>query len=206
MYGGKIMWASILQSLLFAFILSIDCFFSTLGFGISKVKIPCLSVIIIALTNFFLVSISCCISFFVSGLLSEELFNYISFALVFGAGLLLLCEEIINHFTKESPVKNPLFRLLSDSKLADRNKDKILSPKEAVVLGLVLASDGFSIGLSVGKTYSVLFLPIFVIIFSIAALTLGNLIGKRISKGVNLNLSWLCGLFLIIIAITKFFF
>lgn len=136
--------------------------------------------------------------------------NIISFIILLCLGIYKIFEYSIKKYFKELKEKEfNLFNIkfilnvVTNNTLADIDNSKILSVKESISLGVALSLDGICAALTVGLTFNNYFL-IFILSFSITFFMFlaGNIIGKKTSTK-NLNLNWLSGVILIILAITK---
>lgn len=91
-----------------------------------------------------------------------------------------------------------------DETNADFNKSKDLGPKESLYLAVALSLDSLAIGFSsslAGINYiRVIFLSL---LYGIVAVQLGLLIGRKLVEKSNINISWLSGAILMVLAITK---
>jgi putative sporulation protein YtaF len=191
-----------------------DAFAAALTYGISKIKIPVLSAVIIS----FIGTAFLCVSLFFAGLLSRfissEACMAVSAMLLFFIGTVSIFQNTIKSYLKKHKGKaNVSFSLFSisfavdifiDEKTADADNSKILSSKEAIMLAVALSVDsvasGFSAGLLLENYLLTIILCFFICMLSVF---LGGLIGRRISKAISLNLGWLSGAVLITIAMIK---
>jgi putative sporulation protein YtaF len=204
----------ILEALTLALAISLDTLVVSIGYGTSKIKIPFASAFVMSFFNIVVLSFSIFIGSLVGDAITEHTAKIISFSVLLAVGLFKFLSELIKIFlarkAKKGQVKLKIlgFRLIlsviADSRQADLNKDKKLSPIEALTLGLILSIDSIGVGLSIG------IMPIYlnyVIIFSfllpLIFIPIGSFIGKKLSG--KINLSWLSGLILIALAITKLF-
>lgn len=170
-------------------ILSIDVFLIGFNYGISKIKVPFLSIISITLINFIIIGIGCILSFFISNLIPEIILDYISIGLLFSLGIY----NLIKTFVKKN-----------EDKTLDKNNDKVLSPIECLMLAFVLTPDGFCASLSCGNDYRYIFtfLGLF-IITTFLSILISSMIGYKLSRKIKHNLSWLSPTFLIGYSIVK---
>ena len=91
-----------------------------------------------------------------------------------------------------------------DETKADIDHSKELNAKEAVYLAVALSIDslatGIAFGMAVQDPLDVLFISL---LMGILIIVIGQWIGKRISKAVHMDLSWISGLILIILAFSR---
>ena len=90
-----------------------------------------------------------------------------------------------------------------DETKADADRSKILSPKEAVALALALSVDSVSGGLGAGLSgANILRVCLLSFIFGLMAVASGGKLGEGLSKK-GPDLSWVSGVFLIVLAAYK---
>lgn len=180
---------SIIEVLVICLILSIDVSLISFNYGLSKIKIPILSAISIALINLIAAGIGIIISYYFSNIINEIYLDYLSILLLFCLGLFNFIKSFFQ--TKEENL--------------DKNNDHILSPTEAVILSLILIPDGFCASLSCGTNgvFIVSFIFLFLITTFLSVFVF-SYIGFNLSKKIKLNLSWLSPICLIAFAILKF--
>ena len=95
-------------------------------------------------------------------------------------------------------------QIFGNETVADSNKDKILSSAEAVSLAFALSMDGLAVGFSAGLTgANPVLLILFSLIIGFSAVISGHKIGGKLASKLKINLSWLSGLILVAIAISK---
>lgn len=87
---------------------------------------------------------------------------------------------------------------------ADYDRSHILSPKEALSLAVALSLDSLAAGLGVGLS---IIHPVEILlcalIVNLIVIALGSYLGKKLSERLDLDLSWLSGVLLIILAVLK---
>lgn len=131
---------SVFAVILLAVAVSIDGFGAGLACGIGRVKIPVLSIVLMGLAAGGAVLCSMLIGSLVGALLAPVLAKIIGGLLLIGFGLLMVW-----HLGKEED-KGGLLGLLNEPSQADADHSGSISAREAVILGLALALDGFGAG------------------------------------------------------------
>lgn len=203
-----------LMSFLLVIALCTDAFATAITYGISKIKIPFSSALIISLIG----TVFLAVSLFLSGLLMKaiprELCVTLSAALLFFIGTISIFQNSIKAYLKKhcgaAKVSFSLFSIsfavsiFIDEKCADADNSKSLSPKEAVMLAFALSVDSVASGFSAGLSLENRLLTIIMcLIICLLCVFLGSAIGQRISKNITLNLGWLSGFVLMSIAVMK---
>ena len=195
--------------------LGLDAFACSFGYGASKVKIPFKSVILINLVCSFLLAIGLFFGAAVGTLLPESTADWLAFAILLSLGIFKIFDSTIKKVIRNrkgiaTEVKFSLFnvefllKIYANPAEADVDDSKVLSPREAAPLAVALGIDGLSVGFGVGVAAGVagtLLLVGLSLISGIFAVMLGCLLGNKIAKRTSLDLSWLSGAILIIIAL-----
>lgn len=205
------------QSLLLVLSVCIDTFVASVAYGTNKIKIPPISSIIISLIGSLVLGISLLFGGFIKDLLPRNSSILLSFAILMFLGVYRLFEGICKNFIQkkrklDKPVTFKIFDLnfalqvYADETKADFDKSKLLSPKEAFYLAFALSFDSLAVGfgsslVEIGYLQTVLLC----FVVGIIAILLGVFIGKKVAENTNLNLSWLSGVILMILAINKLF-
>ena len=168
-----------LQSLLLVFSLCLDTFVASIAYGTDKIKIPFYSSIIINLI---------CSLFL---------------------GISIFLGDVLN---KDKPLTFKIFdfkfvlQIYADEIKADYDNSKLLSAKEAFYLAIALSLDSLAVGFGSGLGY-VNYAQVIILCFlvGIVSLLLGSQLGRRFANIINVNLSWISGVLLIILAFIRTF-
>ena len=186
--------------------LSVDTFVCSFAYGVNKIKIPFKSAIIINIICAITMALSVFLGKVFAEFINESVASWISFGALTLIGLLKVLDPLIKKLIAKISEKhsNKFLKVVHDNTSADANQNKILSPLEAISLALALCIDslavGFSATISSGLSWQ-LVLAAFITDF--AAINLGSLIGRKVFKNVKLNLDWLSGVILIVLAATR---
>ncbi|MGL6107468.1 manganese efflux pump [Romboutsia sp.] len=147
--------------------------------------------------------------------LSPSLAPMLSFILLLILGIYRLFETFSKGYIKKisnmgAPLTFKLFdfkfvlEIYADETKADYDGSKILSSKEAFYLATALSLDSLAVGFgcSLGNVnkFDVIVLSF---IIGLCLLKTGSYLGKYFAKVVNINLSWMSGVMLIILAIIR---
>lgn len=204
-----------IESFLFVIALSIDAFTSSFAYGTNKIKIPFKSAMVINLVCSLFLTLSIFLGTFLHPYIAEETTNIISFVILFILGLVKYFDSTIKMLIKKQNQVNKEFtfsifnlqfmlNIYANPQTADIDASKRLSPKEALYLGTALAVDGLAVGLGAGLTNTNhLLVILFSLVSDIIAIITGGYIGNKIAEKTSLNLSWLSGVILMFLALTK---
>lgn len=177
---------------------SADGFACAVGIGSAGIKIPARSAAVISLTGTVFLALSVAFADIISGFFPQTLCAVMSSLLLILLGVFNLCNGIIR---KRSSEDSPIAMLFDGTK-ADVDHSKTISCREALGLAVLLSADSLVTGVSVGLgdiSLPPLIAASFVIGFlSVAA---GGYIGKKIVYTGSINLQWICGIILIVIAL-----
>lgn len=202
-----------MEILLIVLVLSLDAFVASVAYGTNRIRIPFTSIIIINVV---------CTSFLTFSLFFGSLFRkvfpqntatIISFIILFTLGVYYLFESLIKRYLEnksKQKIKLKLFNIwfivdiYIDETKADLDDSKSLSSKEALYLAIALSLDSLAVGFGSALCHVdfplVVFLSLF---FGIFAIWVGLLIGEKFNEKLKLNLSWLTGVILIVLAVLK---
>lgn len=203
------------QSLILVLSLCIDTFVTSIVYSSNKIKIPVVSGLIIDTICSLFLAISLFFGYLIKDFIPINIASTISFLLLLILGVYRLFEAffknlIKRYYDKGSPLTFKIFdfkfilQIYADEIKADLDESKILSPKEAFFLAVALSLDSLTVGFGCSLG-TVNYLATVLLSFLVGALllVLGGYVGKNISKNYNLNLSWLSGVLLIILAFIR---
>ena len=206
-----------IETLLLALSVSIDSFLASISYGTSKIRIPFSSALIVDIISSTMLGSSLLVGSFLQNYISLNIAKIISFIILFLLGIYRLFESIlksyINNNSKElSPFKFKLFdfnfvlQVYADEIKADFDKSKILTSKESIYLAFALSLDSLAVGFG-SSLLTINYIEVFIvsIIIGLIAILLGAFVGRKFVESTNLNLSWLSGLMLVILAFLRVF-
>lgn len=206
-----------IESLLLVSSVCIDAFVASIAYGTNKIEIPILSSIIISGIGSLFLGISLLAGGFIKDFLPGNLPTILSFSILMILGIYRLFEGLFKNYIQQKtsldkPLKFKIFdmnfvlQVYADETKADFDKSKILTTKESIYLASALSFDSLAVGFGsslVGNGYIRTVLLCFII--GIITVLLGVFIGKKLLEKSNVNLSWLSGVILMILAINKLF-
>lgn len=192
-----------------------DTFLASLSYGSGKIKIPFISALIISLISSAVLTLSLCLSQWTGMFINESFCRIFGTILLGAVGIIQFCQNGLKSILKKHSGNGKLsFRFFNigfvisvylDETKADADSSKILSAKESFALAAALSVDSISGGLGAGLSGANVFR---VCIMSFAFGLLSVAIGSRLGTGIShksIDLSWLSGVFLIVLAIVKIF-
>lgn len=195
--------------------LSLDAFVASIAYGTNKIKIPFLSLIIINIVCSFFLASSVFLGSQIKKIVPENAAIILSFSILFLLGIYYLFESIAKSYLEKNlklkeKVNIKLFDInfvidiYVDETKADFNHSKSIEPKEAFYLATALSLDSLAVGFGSSLT-SVNYLYVIGLSFIMGMFSIfsGLLLGEKIVERTKINLSWLSGLILIILAILK---
>lgn len=204
------------ESLILVLSLCIDTFVASIAYGTDRIKIPMSSALIINLVCSSFLSISLFFGSIFKDILNPSVASTLSFSLLMILGVYRLFESFFKtSIYKISNIGAPLTFKVFDFKFvleiyanetkADYDKSKVLTPKEALYLATALSLDSLAVGFgsSLGNVRYIEVVLLSLII-GIASLLCGVKIGKKFIEKIDINLSWLSGVMLIVLAIVRF--
>ncbi len=206
-----------LQSLLLVLSLCLDTFLASIAYGTEKIKIPLSSSIIINLVCSSFLAISLLLSNILNDFITIGIANILSFLLLLSIGIYRIFEAFFKKYIRKfSNINTPLtfkvfdfkfvLQIYADEIKADYDKSKLLTAKEAFYLSVALSLDSLAVGFSSGLVY-VNYIQVIVLCFLVGmiCIILGSYLGRYFTNIINMNLSWISGVLLIILAILRIF-
>ncbi|WP_224034012.1 sporulation membrane protein YtaF [Clostridium gelidum] len=204
-----------LESLLLVSSLCIDSFVASIAYGTSKIRIPPLSAIIINLICTLTLACSLLIGSIFKSFLPGNLPTILGFLLLMAIGIYRLFEYIFKaYISKCSKSSSPLtfkifdfqfiLQVYADEIKADFDNSKCLNVKESFYLALALSLDSLAVGFG-SSLCNINYMEVLMLCFVIGMLcvSLGVYLGRKFSQKVHLELSWLSGVLLILLAIIR---
>lgn len=211
------LFLKIIESILFVTALSTDAFIASLSYGSNKIKIPLVSVQIIAFLCTGILGISLLLGVFLMPYIPREALKIISFLILLFLGVSRLMDNIIKMMiNKHATLKKEfifsmfdlhfILNIYANPKEADMDQSKILSSKEAYSLGIALSIDSMAAGVGAALgNINILSVILSSFVLSIISIKSGEYIGRKISDKVPFQISWLGGILLITLAFLRIF-
>lgn len=206
---------NVLESILLVLALSLDAFAASIAYGLNDIKIPIRSILIIDFVCAFFLSLSMLIGSMFRVLIPERFLIIVSFLILLSLGIYYLFEGIVKANLEKALKSNKkikvnvfnldlIVEIYVDQTKADINYSKDLSSKEALYLGTALSLDSIAVGFGSGIVdINYLQVIIFSLIFGIVAIWGGLFMGRKVALNTKIDISWLSGIILIILAILK---
>ena len=161
---------------------------SVFVYGVSRIRVPLSSVAVVTGISSLLLVISLLAGTALSSLIPESMTRYFSFLLLSVLGIVKLFDRSGHEEIQE----------------ANRNRDDLVSPGEALTLGVALSIDSLAAGIGAGISMAGIpaaFGASFLV--GALALLLGLWLGGLISSHCRSNLCWVSGVLLILLAVMK---
>ena len=209
------MFISVSKLLLLIVALSVDAFAAGFAYGADKVKIPPLSAVIVALFSDALLIGSLFLGNLFKAYIPPTLTTLLSFTILFLIGAIKLFDSSIkkkirnNQFNRKElclSCKNLHFILTIYARPEEANTTdvEVLSPKEALSLGLALSLDSAAAGLGAASgDFSLLLTALLTFLIGIGAVLGGCLLGRHLSAKSEFNFSIIGGILLLLLAFSK---
>lgn len=201
-------------SYLFLFLTAISLDSMTAGFsyGAKRVHISPPALLFLACIPAVFITAAGSLSAAAGSLLPAGMFSFLSFFLLTALGSAKLLESLIRHLAKKRPslmgnwgcrIKqvNIIFTIYLSPEEANQEDLQVLSAKEALLLSLALSLDSVLVGMA----FSTADIPRLLLFISAAFFNLflflsGFLLGRFLSRTLHMDLSWLSGLCLLLLA------
>jgi len=206
---------SIVEALFLTFALSVDAMVSGFAYGTKQIKIPISSIIIINIICSSMLAAAMLAGNYLNQFIPERMATIICFILLLILGAIKLFDSFFKTLiNKNNGIKKIInfslfnirfiLNIYANPESADRDASCVLSPIEAISLAIALSLDGLAVGFGTGLKETDIFLVTLLSLFTnAAAILIGCQIGNTLARKVHLNLSWIGGLLLIILAFMK---
>ncbi len=185
-----------------------DCFAAAIGIGAAGIRIPFRSAVTISFAGALFLTCSVAFADVVKLAVPEEVCGAVSFILLISLGLFNLFQNffkgLVKRRKKRSSEKPTAAELFFDGAAADADNSKSISVSEAAALSVALSADSLvtGVGAGLGETDLPL-LGTAAFAAGLIAVAAGQYLGRRLVSTFKINMGWLCGAALIILAFLK---
>ncbi len=208
----------VLSAVLFSLAVSIDGFGVGLAYGLRRIKISLIPLLVICLTSAVAITVSMFFGSLVAFLFAPAVAVRVGALLLMLVGFWIILEawSKANGKGKASedfslllrikvPVLGIVIQILKEPQEADFDKSGTISSKEALILGLALAMDAFGAGFGAAVAgFQLALIPFLVGAFKFVLLTMGLWLGRRNTfQKMGLLGSLLPGVILIILGVLQ---
>lgn len=206
---------STLEAIFIVTALSTDAFVASFAYGSNKIKIPFQSVTIINVVCSAILAVSLFLGSIVSPFFPESLSKWICFSILFILSIVKLSDSFIKSIIRRKKMLNKeikfslfnfkfILNVYADPEKADVDNSKVLSPLEAATLSIALSLDGLAVGFGAGLgDVNSVEVVLFSLISDMVAVMAGCWLGNKVAEKIPLNLSWVSGLLLLVLAFIK---
>lgn len=208
---------NVMALILLAFAVSLDSFSVGFTYGLRKMKIPLVSIIIIACMSALTLLISMLIGEVVSNILSPSIAERMGGLLLIMLGVWITFQTLRSHDTTQEETEEKVIatiemkyfgiaiNILKKPLAADMDRSGTINGMEAILLGLALSLDAFGAGLGAAMLgFSPLLLACSIGVMSSLFIKAGMSFGNKLAYRTWLNkVAFLPGVLLILIGILK---
>ncbi|MDD6627370.1 MAG: manganese efflux pump [Lachnospiraceae bacterium] len=199
--------------LFFLLAVTLDSLTAGLTYGTRKVRIQPLSYLILICIPALFITAANRIGTLLACLLPSQVLPWISFLLLFLLGISKIIESLIRRLAAKHPsltrnwgckIKqiNIIFTIYLSPEYANVEDLQILSAKEALLLSLALSLDSILVGMAfTTDAVSWVFLFLLAVLFNLLFFLIGYLAGHVLCHLFHVDLSWLSGLLLLLLAL-----
>lgn len=199
--------------LFFLLAVTLDSLTAGLTYGTRKVRILPLSYLILICIPALFITAANQLGTLLACLLPPQVLPWISFLLLFLLGISKIIESLIRRLAAKHPsltrnwgckIKqiNIIFTIYLSPEYANVKDLQILSAKEALLLSLALSLDSILVGMAfTTDAVSWVFLFLLAVLFNLLFFLIGYLAGHVLCHLFHVDLSWLSGLLLLLLAL-----
>lgn len=203
---------SLSSLLLFLLAVSLDSLTAGFSYGTVRVHIKALSFLILACVPALFITAAGRIGEIVGSLLPSGILPILSFFMLAAIGIAKLFESLVRIIAKKHPslignwgcqIKqiNIIFTVYFSPEEANRTDVQVLSAREALLLSLALSLDSVLVGMAFpAADISQIALFLSASLFNLLLFIVGCLSGRLLSRALRIDLSWLSGLCLLLLA------
>lgn len=204
---------SISSLLLFLVAVSLDSLTAGFSYGTGRVHIKALSLLLLACVPALFVTAAGGLGEIVGSLLASGVLPFLSFFLLAAIGIAKLLESLIRSIARKYPslmgnwgcqIKqiNIIFTVYLSPEEANRTDLQVLSAKEALLLSLALSLDSVLVGMAFPAA-DIPRLTLFcsAAFFNLLLFITGCILGRLLTRMLRIDLSWLSGLCLLLLAL-----
>ncbi|MBU4554216.1 MAG: sporulation membrane protein YtaF [Eubacteriales bacterium] len=194
--------------LVFGVALSLDGFAAGLAYGLRRIQMPFLSLMIICLTSGIAISISLGLGFAAAQVMAPEAAQVIGGILLIFLGVWILNQALRRITRRPLCIRIPPFgmviQVLFEPLDADMDQSGAICSREALILGIALALDAFAAGFAIALSgLHSIFVPLFVTVGLFLLINLGILLGQRTSDVLSEKVNLLPGCLLIMLGMFR---
>lgn len=199
--------------MLFLLAVSLDSMTAGFSYGTQKVHIKALSFVFLVCVPAVFITAANRLSHLLLYFIPPDILPFLSFFLLLLLGCSKLFESLLRYLSKKYPslarnwgcrIKqlNIIFTIYLSPEDANKEDLQILSAKEALLLSLALSLDSILVGMAF--TAVPVSWPLFLLLamlFNLLLFAIGYLLGRLLCRMLHIDLSWLSGLFLLLLAV-----
>ena len=206
----------LLEIMLLVVALSIDSFVASFAYGANKIKLPLSSITVINIICTLILGISLFLGSTIGSYIPVSLTKIFCFSILFLIGLIKLFDSTSKSFIKRKnkninkKINFSMFnmsfilQIYVDPESADKDLSKSLSVKESAVLALALSMDALAAGFGAGITnFSYTLILFSFLVVNTTLMIIACNFGGKVSDKINMDISWISGVLLIILAFLK---
>lgn len=206
---------AILEPLVLVTALSVDAFVASFAYGTNQIKIPFRSVAVISGICSAILGVSLFLGSLVRPFMPEHLAGVLCFSILFLLGIAKLCDSAIKSLIRRSQGIHKkisfsamhlrfILDVYANPENADSDCSKSLSAVEAAPLAIALSLDGLAVGFGAALSEAApLRAVLFSLVANVIAVCAGSLTGNKVAEKIPLDLSWVSGLLLMVLAFLK---
>ena len=185
----------------FVVALSLDSFATSFAYGTRRIRIPLASVVAMSAVGAGVLAFSLTLGSVAARHVPAEFLRFAGFAVLLALGLYKSFDELIKSLLRRRAA--PMLRVYLDPESADADRSRVLSVGESMSLAFVLSLDSLAAGVGFAAAGQGVVLVALALVTGSLAVLLGGKLGFSIAKKSRLNLSWLSGILLILLACSK---
>ena len=181
---------SLFETGLLVIALSVDSFVASFSYGANHIRMPFRSV--------------ACISGICSGSLGLSLLAGLGIVKIFDSSLKALIRrhrDLHRQWQFSAFHFRVILNIYANPEQADQDRSGALSVGEATALAVALSLDSLTVGVGAGLDQTPVFAAVLLsFVLGLAAILLGRWLGDKLMRGLQIEVSWISGLMLLVLA------
>lgn len=189
-----------LQCFLPSLAVCLDLFFTAIAYGMSGIRIPMRSALILSSTGAIFLFLSMELAHVTGLFLPERWCQYAGILLLSAMGGAMLLKSFV-HAAPKQKEQPDFLTIYFDTETADADRSCMLSCKEAILLAAALSVDSLAVGVGLGwQKSSPISIGITTLFMGAIGVLCGTRIGMRLHKKWKHDCSWISGVLLLLLA------
>ena len=193
-------------------LLSVDSFVASFSYGANHIRMPFRSVACISGICSGSLGLSLLVGRGLRSYLPEGVLPWLCFLLLAGLGIVKIFDSSLKALIRRHRDLHRqwqfsafhfrvILNIYANPEQADQDRSGVLSVGEATALAVALSLDSLTVGVGAGLDQTPVFAAVLIsFVLGLAAILLGRWLGDKLMRGLQIEVSWISGLMLLVLA------